>query len=224
MSKATWFATVSIFCGVAAFGMFLSGSAGPWMPLAGVALGAAGISLIVSLRLRRNRDDRPARERDFEQAERARDTGSGAVFLAIGLLLGVVALLVTLLVAQGEARGHGVFHFLFGAASLGLYAAVRSRWQPSADSTSSAWRTVLLVTLWISSAAAFLESIGAAGYDEFNSGHRIAWLTTLHGLAGPVAGMVILTIPLSVGVLAIVLVRGRMRAHRAHTPGTPAPR
>jgi hypothetical protein len=131
----------------------------------------------------------------------------------VGIGLGATALMVTVVVAKGEARGHAFGHLVIGAALLGLFAAIGSTWHPRAGSSSSNYRAALLIALWIASVAAFLESIGAAGYDKFNAGHRLEWPTALHGMETPIAGLGIVLLPLSVGVLAVALV-GRLVTRR----------
>jgi hypothetical protein len=137
----------------------------------------------------------------------------------VGIGLGAVALMVTFVVARGEARGHAFGHLVIGAALLGLFAAIGSAWHPRAGSSSSNYRAALLVTLWIASVATFLESIGAAGYDKFNDGHRLEWLTALHGMATPIASLGIVLLPLSVAVLAVALV-GRLMTRRRGAQGS----
>jgi hypothetical protein len=131
----------------------------------------------------------------------------------VGIGLGAIALMVTVVVVKGEAGGHAFGHLVLGAALLGLFAAIGAAWHPRAGSSSSNYRAALLIVLWIASVATFLESIGAAGYDQFNAGHRLEWLTALHGMATPIASLGILLLPLSVGVLAITLV-GRLVTRR----------
>jgi hypothetical protein len=92
-----------------------------------------------------------------------------------GIGLGAVALMVTFVVARGEARGHAFGHLVIGAALLGLFAATGSAWHPRAGSSLSNCRAPFLIVLWIASVATFLESIGAAGHDKFNAGHRLEW-------------------------------------------------
>jgi hypothetical protein len=78
-------------------------------------------------------------------------------------------------------------------------------------------RTPLLVLLWVALAAAFLESIGAAGYDRFNSEHRIEWLTTVHNSATALGALALLMIPIGIAVLASVLL-GRLRSRTTTSP------
>jgi Na+-transporting methylmalonyl-CoA/oxaloacetate decarboxylase gamma subunit len=215
MSKTSAFRTLSIVCLAVAIGGFLVGSGGPGLVLAAGAIIVAAIAFIVSLVLRPEASDPAARTPDAtERLERVEDASRWVVTLAIlDVGLGAVALMVAFVVAKGEARGHAVGHLVLGAALLGLFAAIGSAWHPRAGSSSSNYRAALLIALWIASVATFLESIGAAGYGKFNAGHRLEWLTALHGMATPIAGLGILLLPLSVGALAIALV-GRLVTRR----------
>jgi hypothetical protein len=125
-----------------------------------------------------------------------------------GASLGGLALLVALLVAEGEARGHGVFHLIFGVVALVLFFALDRWWRPREGTASL--RVPLMLLLWLALAGAFLESIGAAGYDRLNSGQRIAWLTSLHNAVAPLGALTLLVIPIALIVLGSATV-GRIR-------------
>ena len=128
-------------------------------------------------------------------------------------------LVVALVVAQGEARGHAFFHLIFGVAALALFTAIGIVWRPSANVSSSTGRTPLLGALWVFSMAALSESLGAAGYDRFNEGHRIEWLTTIHGVAGPLSGVGFLLVPIIAVVAAVSLATGWVRRRRSRAEG-----
>jgi hypothetical protein len=113
-----------------------------------------------------------------------------------------------LLVAEGEPRGHGVFHLIFGVVALVLFFALDRWWRPREGTASL--RVPLMLLLWLALAGAFLESIGAAGYDRLNSGQRIAWLTLLHNALAPLGALTLLVMPIALIVLGSAIV-GRIR-------------
>jgi hypothetical protein len=76
---------------------------------------------------------------------------------------------------------------VFGVIAVGSLVALALLWHPM-HRTAAAARDVIMVVLWISAAVALVEAIGGAGYDRFNAGRRISWLTWLHGRAPCSAG------------------------------------
>lgn len=128
-----------------------------------------------------------------------------------GGILGVLDILLIVTIAQGEARGHAGGHMILGVVAMALFVALRILWRTTGSDVSLISRQVLLTMLWISAVASLLESIGAVGYDRHNSGERIAWLTAIHGPAGLVAALALLTIPLGAVALLFVVI-GRVVA------------
>ena len=140
-------------------------------------------------------------------------------FAVAGAVVAAAALVVALAVARGQARGHAFFHLTFGVTALALFTAVGLLWRPPAGSPSPVGRTVLLVALWAFAVAALFESVGAAGYDEFNDGRRIEWLTTIHGIAAPLSGIGFLLVPLVALASVVSLVTRWTRGRRARAEG-----
>jgi hypothetical protein len=210
VSKANLLAMVCVLSFVAGAAILLTGTDGAGLPIVAIALGMGGVSLAGAVLLRR-REPTPPTEGAALLQPAAAPSRAGTIAAVAGAVLGGVALLLTLFVGQGEARSHGFFHLIFGIVVLGLFVAVDRWWKPRAGTSASSMRTPLLVLLWVALAAAFLESIGAAGYDRFNSEHRIEWLTTVHNSATAFGALALLMIPIGIAVLASVFV-GRLRA------------
>jgi hypothetical protein len=213
MSNSNRILVLAVVCFSMGGALFLMGSGGPGLPIAAVALGAGALALAGWLVLRR-REPRPSVDASPPLAALGPSRG-GTIGAVAGGVLGASALLLTLTVAEGEARGHGMFHLLFGAVLLGLFVAV-DRWWRSREGTAASLRTPLLVVLWIALAGAFLESVGAAGYDELNAAHRIEWLTTVHNAVTPLGALSLLAIPMGLAALAAAFV-GRLRTRRGAT-------
>jgi hypothetical protein len=210
MSKANLLIMVCMLCFVAGAAMLVTGTDGAGLPMVAIALGVGGIALVGAIVLRR-REPRPVMAGAALPQPAAGPSRAGTIAAVAGAALGMLALVLTLFVAEGEARSHGFFHLIFGIVVLGLFVAVDRWWKPRAGTSASSIRTPLLVLVWVALASAFLESIGAAGYDRFNSGHRIEWLTTVHNASTAFGTLALLMIPIGIAVLASVFV-GRLRA------------
>jgi len=215
MSKANRLVMLGVLCFTAAAVLFLTGSSGPGIPLAAIVLVVGAIALVGSLVLRR-REPRPQRARRDLPPVAAGPSRGGTMGAVAGAALGATALLLTLFVAQGEARSHGFFHMIFGVVVLGLFVAVDRWWRPREGTALASLRTPLMVLLWVALVAAFLESIGAAGYDRLNSGHRVPWLTSVHGVATPLGALAVLMMPIAIALLASAFV-GRLRSRKTAT-------
>ncbi|MGZ5214567.1 MAG: hypothetical protein ACXWEN_12575, partial [Actinomycetota bacterium] len=176
----------------------------PWLTVAAGTLGAT--MLIAGLVGKRDEVDQPATH-DPARAERL------VRVVTFGLVgLGLLAVLVALVVAEGEARGHAVFHLLTGFLCVGLFAALAFPWYPRAGGGAASLRGLVLTLLAVAALGAFMESLGGSGYDAANDGHRIEALTTLHSIAAPF-GALIVAVPLGlitgIGVLIARATRGR---------------
>ncbi len=211
MSKIDGLVTVGGVCVLAGAALLLMGTSGPGLTAAAVTLSVGAIALAGAIVLRRRQPRTPSAVPDVRAAGPSR---TARIAVVVDAVLGGVAVLLTFTVAQGEARGHGVLHLLFGTVVLALFVAMDRWWRPSEGTAAASFRTPLLVLLWVAMASAFLESIGAAGYDRFNAGDRIAWLTSVHGFATPLGSLSLLIIPIALAVLASVVV-GRLRAAMA---------
>jgi hypothetical protein len=215
MSNSNRLLVLVVVCFSMGGALVLMGSGGPGLPIAAVSLGAGALALAGSLVLRR-REPRSQVDASTPPATPGPSRG-GTIGAVAGGVLGAGALLLTFTVAEGEARGHGTFHLLFGVVLLGLFVAV-DRWWHSREGTTTAasFRTPLLVVLWIALAGAFLESVGAAGYDELNAAHRIGWLTTVHNAVTPLGALSLLAIPMGFAALAAAFV-AHLRTRRIAT-------
>lgn len=193
-------------------GGLLMGASGRAQLLLLVGLIVAAVPLGVFLALRKTKY--AAQELKPERGDRrvavSRAVLPGAV--AGGAIAGI-AVLVGLFVAEGEARGHVFFHLGFGVTIMLLFTAVGLMWRLPSTADSSAGRTALLSALWISAGGTLFESIGAGGYDAMNATTRIGWLTALHGLSTPIAGIGLLMIPVG-GITLAALVLKRLLTHR----------
>lgn len=118
--------------------------------------------------------------------------------------LGLVALVVALVVATGDARDHAFLHLLAGVACLALFVPYAFAWHPEPGSARDGFRSVLLLLLAFAAFGSFLESIGGAGYDERNVGRRIEVLTTLHDVALVFAPFLMVAVPLALVACLVV--------------------
>jgi hypothetical protein len=177
-----------------------SGSSAP--ALAGsTVLGAAAITAGL---VRRRREPRTA-----EVAQVPLGPG-WRLAAAAGAALALVTLVVGLTVAVGDARGHVFFHMIFGVATLGVFVVLGRLWGRRPVTVSH--RALLAVT-WLASVGTLLEAIGGAGYDRFNAGRRIPWLTSLHTLATVGGGLAMLAVPIACVVIVVtVIARARQNA------------
>jgi hypothetical protein len=215
MSNSNRLLVVAVVCSSAGGALLLMGSSDQGGLLIAAATFVAGaLALVGSLVLRR-REPRPSAKASLPTAPSG-PSRAGTIGAVAGGVLGASALLLTLFVATGEARGHGIFHLLFGVVVLGLFVAVDGWWHPREGTAGASFRGPLLVVLWLALAGAFLESVGAAGYDEFNAAHRIEWLTTVHNAVTPLGALTLLTIPIAAAALASAFI-GRLRARRTAT-------
>jgi hypothetical protein len=81
----------------------------------------------------------------------------------VSAAFGLIAAVVAIAVAEGEAQDHALGHLVLGLVCLSLFAALGFLWRPPADSTISAFRGLLLALVWFAAAGAFLESLGGSG-------------------------------------------------------------
>lgn len=191
----------SVFTGFSSFG--------PWAVLTIAGLVGGVISLVVGLV--RSRHDEALPPHDSARADRLiRIAGIGLTALAL------VALIVALVVATGEARDHAFGHLIIGIAVLALFAALALPWHPAAGSSAAMLRGVVLVLLALGTFGSFVESLGGAGYDAANAERRIASLAVLHDV-GLVFGVFIIAAPLGVLTGAIVAIGWATRRLRAHS-------
>jgi len=134
----------------------------------------------------------------------------GVVGLAIAwFVLAAISLTLAFAVAEGQARTHATGHLVLGFLSMALFVSVGLLWTPTEGSGASLVRAGILVITAMGAFGQVLESIGASGYDRFNAGQEVEFLTGIHkavGILGPVA---LMAIPIGLVALA-VLVIGRL--------------
>jgi len=212
MSKANLLAMAAVLLLATGSAMLLLGSSGGGVAPAAIVLGSGALALVGFLVLRRGRPQ-PTPSGDGRPPA-AGPTRTGVIAAIAGGSLGAVALLLSLSVAEGEARSHAFFHLIFGVIVLGLLVAIDRWWRPRDGSAAASIRVPLSVLLWIAAAASFLESIGAAGYDRFNAAHRIEWLTSVHNAVTAFGALTLVMIPVGTAVLMYALV-DRRRASKA---------
>ena len=143
----------------------------------------------------------------------------GVVGLATAwLVLAVISLTLGFAVAESEARSHATGHLVLGFLSIALFVAIGLLWTPPEGSRGSLVRAGVLVITAMGAFGQVLESIGASGYDRFNAGHEVGFLTSIHsavGILGPVALMAIPIGLVALVVLAIARLVGRGSPARA---------
>lgn len=181
----------------------------PWLTLIAAVLGS--ILLVAALVKARGETSLPVNH-DPARGERI---VRGATFglAGLALLAGVVALVV----AEGEARGHAFAHLLTGLLCLGLFAALAFPWHPRAESAAATLRGLVLTLLASAALGSFMESLGGAGYDAANSGRRIEALTTLHDIAVPFGALLIGAVPLGV-ITGVAVLIARMTGRGGRVP------
>ncbi len=190
---------------VAGGNLIVGSTTEPWLTVVAAVLGS--IALIVAL-VTRQGEAAPSAPHDPERGERL------ARNVAYGLAgLGLVAFLVALVVAEGEARGHAVFHLLSGLLCLGLFAALAFLWHPRPGGAAS-FRGFVLMLLAVAALGALMESLGGAGYDAANAGHRIELLTTLHNIVTPFGALLLIAVPLALITGISVLITRVIRHDR----------
>jgi len=176
----------------------------PWLTPAAAALGST--MLIAGLVTKRAGADGAATYNPARGERLVRVVTSGLVSL------GVVAVLVALVVAVGEARGHAILHLLTGFLCVGLFAALAFPWHPRAGGGAATLRGMVLTLLALAAFGGFMESLGGAGYDAANDGHRIESLTTLHSIALPFGAFLFVAVPLGV-ITGITVLIARATRH-----------
>jgi hypothetical protein len=191
----------------------LAGPSGfPWIVL--VASGVGATALVVGLARTRGEQGPPAgSEPDVARGQRVE-----RVVTVVMALLAIVALAVALAVAQAEAQGHAIYHFLAGLLCAGLFVALAFPWHPRPGTTTAMLRGMVLSLLAVSAVAAFVESVGGAGYDAANEARRIEALTRLHNIVTPFGALVIGAVPIGIATVFAVLIAWAIRRNR----GAPA--
>ena len=191
MRSTRVFIVVGVLCLLVASSSILTGFPDqPALTLAAIVLGTIMLALaLVRARAETHRpvNNDPARGEHLVRV------------VTFGLAgLGVVAGLVALVVAVGEARGHAFIHLLTGLLCVGLFTVLAFPWRPSAGSRAATLRGLVLTVLAVAAFGSFLESLGGAGYDAANDGRRIAALALLHDIALPLGAFLIAAVPLGV--------------------------
>ena len=131
--------------------------------------------------------------------------------LGVGAGLATVAIMLAFAVAQGEARGHALFHLIFAVPLAGLLAILGLAWRPAASTAASTWQTVVVVLVAVAFVGATLEAIGGTGYDRFDAAEQREPLTTIHDLALYLGAALLLAVPLGLGTLFALAVQRLVR-------------
>lgn len=193
---------------VAAATLLAGPSTFPFLSLGALGVGAALLVIATTRTRSRSPDPTTGDPARGEQIVRI-------AFIALAVL-GLTALVVAVLVAVGEARGHAVFHLLTGLVCLGLFSALAFPWHPTPGSGTAMFRGMVLALLALAAAGSFIESLGGSGYDAANASHRIPLLASLHGVGISFGAFVLVGVPLGILTGFAVLV-GHV-AHRADRP------
>ena len=182
----------------------------PWLTLPAGALGTTMV--ITGLVAKRTKAVPPATHDPARNERLVRVITTGLAGL------GLVAVLVALVVAEGEARGHAILHLLTGFLCVGLFAALAFPWHPRAGGVAATLRGLVLTLLAVAAFGAFGESLGGAGYDAANDGHRIEALTTLHSIALPFGAFLFVAVPFGVITgIVVLIVRATDRGRSVRT-------
>ena len=151
--------------------------------------------------------------------ERDRAGSRGVIGVAIAwLVLAAISLSLAFGVAEGEARAHATSHLFVGSVSMGLFVSVGLLWRPG-EGAASMIRAGILVITAMGAFGQVLESIGASGYDRFNAGREIGFLTGIHSgvrILGPVA---LMAIPIGLVALLLVVIARMVRRASATRAG-----
>ena len=131
-------------------------------------------------------------------------------------MLAAISLTLAFAVAEGEARTHATGHLVLGFLSIALFVSVGLLWTPPEGSRASLVRAGILVITAMGAFGQVLESIGASGYDRFNAGHEIEFLTGIHNAVGILGPVALMAIP--IGLVALRCWRSRASSGAARRP------
>ena len=134
-------------------------------------------------------------------------------------MLAAISLTLAFAVAEGEARTHATGHLVLGFLSIALFVSVGLLWTPPEGGRASLVRAGILVITAMGAFGQVLESIGASGYDRFNAGHEIEFLTGIHNAVGILGPVALMAIP--IGLVAVVGA-GDRAPRRARLAGPPS--
>ncbi len=150
--------------------------------------------------------------------ERDRAGTRGVIGVAIAwLVLAAVSLSLAFEVAEGEARAHATSHLFVGFVSMALFVSIGLLWRPGEGAASMVRAGILIITAMGAFGQVF-ESIGASGYDRFNAGREIEFLTDIHSWMGVLGPVALMAIPIGLVALMLVVIArivGRVSTTRA---------
>jgi hypothetical protein len=196
------------FLMVAGLSLLTGPSEFPWIYLAALLIGTA---LLVAGLVQSRREPDPSPERAPDPARGERLVRLAAATMAV---LGIAALVVALLVPEGEAQAHAIGHLVTGLVCAGLFAALAFPWHPRPGTGTAMVRGIVLSLLAAAAIGGFAESLGGSGYDAANEGHRIVVLTTLHNVVTPLGALTIGAVPIGLATGLVVLVAWIARRNR----------
>ena len=129
------------FLMVAGLSLLTGPSEFPWIYLAALLIGTA--LLVAGLVLSR-REPEPSPELAPDPARGERLVRLAAATMAV---LGIAALVVALLVPEGEAQAHAIGHLVTGLVCAGLFAALAFPWHPRPGTGTAMVRGIVLSLL-----------------------------------------------------------------------------
>ena len=136
----------------------------------------------------------------------------GVIGLAIAwFVLAAISLTLAFAVAEGEARTHATGHLVLGFLAIALFVLVGLLWTPPEGSRGSLVRAGILVITAMGAFGQVFESIGASGYDRFNAGHEIEFLTGIHNAVGILGPVALMAIPIGLVALLVLAIARLVR-------------
>ena len=136
----------------------------------------------------------------------------GVVGLAIAwFVLAAISLTLAFAVAEGEARSHATGHLVLGFLAIALFVSVGLLWTPPEGGRASLVRAGILVITAMGAFGQVLESIGASGYDRFNAGHEVEFLTGIHNAVGILGPVALMAIPIGLVALLVLAIARLVR-------------
>lgn len=136
----------------------------------------------------------------------------GVIGLAIAwFVLAAISLTLAFAVAEGEARSHATGHLVLGFLAIALFVSVGLLWTPPEGGRASLVRAGILVITAMGAFGQVLESIGASGYDRFNAGHEVEFLTGIHNAVGILGPVALMAIPIGLVALLVLAIARLVR-------------
>ena len=135
--------------------------------------------------------------------------------LGVGGVLAVVAIVLAVTVAEGEARSHAFLHLIIAVPLAVMLAGLVGLWAPAPRTAASIWQSIVAALVAVAFIGTTLEAIGGTGYDRFNVAEERRWLAAIHDLALVAGGVLLLAVPLWLATMFILAVHRLVRARSA---------